>query len=94
MIDFGGNTDCSYHPKVVLNDASGVLRMDVTTDCLSALTCGEGGSSSGVTVWEFNYSDACGPDFPIDPAKAVTASDRMRMSLRAMKSSPVRYGCG
>jgi hypothetical protein len=70
VIVFAGNDTCSYHPKIDLNDSSGALRMDVTSDCASGpMACGEGGDATATTHWEFGFSDVCGSNQPIDPAK-------------------------
>lgn len=48
---------CTYHPKVVLNDASGLLRIAVYNSACGATTCGsEGGYGSGKTSWEVSAS--------------------------------------
>jgi hypothetical protein len=85
VVDFDGATDCAFHPKVILQDASGVLRMDVTTDCNapSGISCGEGGDSMGVTIWEFNYSDVCGVDMVIDPGQLPSSPSSIRVRVYA-----------
>jgi hypothetical protein len=72
VVTFAGNGDCAYRPRITLNDQSttNLIRIDVSTDCSATyVACSEGGSSTGQTSWEFNYTaDPCGAQLAIDPA--------------------------
>jgi hypothetical protein len=91
-INFAGNADCAYHPAITLNDPSGVLRMDVTFDCANPIACSEGGTSNGVTSWEFTYADVCGPQAPIDPPLApAPVTVRVRVYATSMPGPCLTY---
>jgi hypothetical protein len=74
QVTFSGNWDCSYHPKIVLNDVSGLLVMDIAQNSCSggAFACGtEGGTSTSKTIFEIsqlNASSSCGYQGIPDPS--------------------------
>jgi hypothetical protein len=67
LVNFASLGSTSAHPHVVFTtNPGGNLRFDVLVNCASvALSCGEGGSSTGRTDWEVSY---IGPSPPADSA--------------------------
>jgi hypothetical protein len=80
--NFSGNGSCAFAPKVTLNDASGLLRMDITTNCSSAIACGTS-SSTAIRSWAFAYAAACGANQPIDPVKQASQPTSIRIRVYA-----------
>ena len=84
---FAGNKTCSFHPRVQLTDASGLLRIVVQSTCDTELACSEGGNSASATTWEFTYSKTCGTNKAIDPAKKASAPTTVRVGVFATGTS-------
>jgi hypothetical protein len=57
-----GRTDPSYHPKIVLTAAAGIV-FDVTVDCALAVSCSDPASGAGLSsTWE---EFGTGPNNPV-----------------------------
>jgi hypothetical protein len=58
-VAFASNLSASYHPKIALTSATGVLKFDVLSNCTGTAAggCGaEGGLSTARTTWETYYT--------------------------------------
>ncbi len=52
-VSFAMTAACGFHPRVTLNDPSGLLRISVYYSGGAAVPCGvEGGNAQGMTTWE------------------------------------------
>ncbi|EYF06307.1 Hypothetical protein CAP_2185 [Chondromyces apiculatus DSM 436] len=71
VINFTGNTNANYHPRVRFTSNPGnAFRFDVRTNCAGGtMACGvEGGVSNGLTDWETYHPAANGFNQPVPPA--------------------------